>query len=125
LGIQPKLGNRFYLKLNLKKKKKIKIIVWKPIVKKYSDGKVKRTLKKGLKVFEIVKRERHKIIKNRFFTLFHSILILYILFFIFVFLTKKMKNFKKNIKILMYLKKMTYYQYGIKMEENFFFLKII
>jgi uncharacterized membrane protein YvbJ len=82
---------------------------------------VKRTLKKGLKVFEIVKRERHKIIKNRFFTLFHSILILYILFFIFVFLTKKMKNFKKNIKILMYLKKMTYYQYGIKMEENFFF----
>jgi uncharacterized membrane protein YvbJ len=82
---------------------------------------VKRNLKKGLKVFEIVKRERHKIIKNRFFTLFHSILILYILFFIFVFLTKKMKNFKKNIKILMYLKKMTYYQYGIKMEENFFF----
>jgi uncharacterized membrane protein YvbJ len=82
---------------------------------------VKITLKKGLKVFEIVKRERHKIIKNRFFTLFHSILILYILFFIFVFLTKKMKNFKKNIKILMYLKKMTYYQYGIKMEENFFF----
>jgi len=25
---------------------------------------VKRTLKKGLKVFEIVKRERHKIIKK-------------------------------------------------------------
>jgi len=44
----------FYLKL---------INVWKPIVKKYSDGKVKRTLKKGLKVFEIVKGERHKIIK--------------------------------------------------------------
>jgi hypothetical protein len=33
---------------------------------------VKRTLKKGLKVFEIVKKERHKIIKYRF-TLFHSI----------------------------------------------------
>jgi len=56
LGIQPKLGSRFYLKLK-------KIIVWKPIVKKYSDGTVKRTLKKGLKVFEIVKGERHKIIK--------------------------------------------------------------
>jgi hypothetical protein len=68
LGIQPKLGSRFYLKLFLKKK----IIVWKPIVKMYSDGMVKRTLKKVLKVFEIVKKERHKIIKNRF-TLFHSI----------------------------------------------------
>jgi len=67
LGIQPKLGSRFYLKLNLKNKK---IIVWKPIVKKYSDGKVKRTWKKGLKVFEIVKRERHKIIKNRFLLFF-------------------------------------------------------
>jgi hypothetical protein len=29
---------------------------------------VKRTLKKGLKVFEIVKRERHKIIKNRIYS---------------------------------------------------------
>ena len=75
---------------------------------------MKRTLKKGLKVFEIVKRERHKIIKNRFFTLFHSILI----FIYFFFILKK-----KNIKILMYLKKMTYYQYGIKMEQNFFFKK--
>jgi len=37
--------------------------IWKPIVKKYSDGKVKRTLKKGLKGLEMVKRERHKIIK--------------------------------------------------------------
>jgi hypothetical protein len=46
----PNLGSRFYLKL-----KKI-IIVWKPIVKKDSEGKVKRTLKKGLKVFEIVKK---------------------------------------------------------------------
>ena len=48
MGIQPKVGGRFHLKLN---------IVWKPIEKKYSDGKVKRTLKKGLKVLEIVKRE--------------------------------------------------------------------
>jgi hypothetical protein len=61
----PNLGSRFYLKLKI-------IIVWKPIVKKYSDGQVNRTLKKGLKVFEIVKKERHKIIKYRF-TLFHSI----------------------------------------------------
>jgi len=41
---------------------------------------VKRTLKKGLKVFEIVKRERHKIMKNRF-TLFHSIFIFIFIFF--------------------------------------------
>jgi len=61
LGIQPKLGSRFYLKLIQE------IIVWKPIVKKYSDGNVKRTLKKGLKVFEIVKGERHKIIKIDFY----------------------------------------------------------
>jgi hypothetical protein len=47
------MGGRFHLKLN---------IVWKPIEKKYIDGKVKRTLKKGLKVLEIVKRERNKII---------------------------------------------------------------
>jgi hypothetical protein len=47
------MGGRFHLKLN---------IVWKPIEKKYRDGKVKRTLKKGLKVLEIVKRERNKII---------------------------------------------------------------
>jgi hypothetical protein len=47
------MGGRFHLKLN---------IVWKPIEKKYSDGKVNRTLKKGLKVLEIVKRERNKII---------------------------------------------------------------
>jgi len=54
LGIQPKVRSRFYLKL---------IKIWKPIVKKYRDGKVKRTLKKGLKGLEMVKRERHKIIE--------------------------------------------------------------
>jgi len=54
LGIQPKVGSRFYLNL---------IKIWKPIVKKYRDGKVKRTLKKGLKGLEMVKRERHKIIQ--------------------------------------------------------------
>jgi len=52
--MQPKVGSRFYLKL---------IKIWKKIVKKYSDVKVKRTLKKGLKGLEMVKRERHKIIK--------------------------------------------------------------
>jgi len=53
--LQPELGSRFYLKLL--------IIVWKPIVKKYSNGKVKRTLKKGLKVLEMVKRERNDIVR--------------------------------------------------------------
>ena len=53
MRLQPELGNRFYLKL---------IIVWRPIAKKYSNGKVKRTLKKGLKVLEMVKRERNTII---------------------------------------------------------------
>jgi len=53
LRLQPELGSRFYLKL---------IIDWRPIVKKYSNGKVKRTLKKGLKVLEMVKRERNTII---------------------------------------------------------------
>jgi len=52
--MQPKVGSRVYLKL---------IKIWKPIVKKYSDGKVNRTLKKGLKGLEMVKRERHKIIE--------------------------------------------------------------
>jgi len=54
LGMQQKMGSRFYLRL---------IKIWKPIAKKYSDGKVKRTLKKGLKGLEMVKRERHKIIQ--------------------------------------------------------------
>jgi hypothetical protein len=47
------MGGIFHIKLK---------IVWKPIEKMYSEGKVKRTLKKGLKVLEIVKRERNKII---------------------------------------------------------------
>jgi len=42
---------------------KITLKIWKPIVKMYSDGKVKSTLKKGLKGLEMVKRERHKIIE--------------------------------------------------------------
>jgi len=55
------VGSRFYLKL---------IKIWKPIVKKYSDGKVKITLKKGLKGLEMVKRERHKIIQIEIVFLF-------------------------------------------------------
>jgi len=46
--LQPKLGGRFHLKLN---------ILGRPIAKKYCEGKVKRTLKRRLKVLEIVKRE--------------------------------------------------------------------
>lgn len=48
LGLQPKLGGRSHLKLN---------ILGRPIAKKYSDGKVKRTLKRRSKVLETVKRE--------------------------------------------------------------------
>ena len=48
LGLQPKLGGRSHLKLN---------IAGRLIAKKYSDGKVKRTLKRRSKVLENVKRE--------------------------------------------------------------------
>ena len=41
-------GDRFHPKLN---------ILGRPIAKKYCEGKVKRTLKRELKVLEIVKRE--------------------------------------------------------------------
>jgi len=46
--MQPKVGGRFHLKLNTGEK---------PIANKYREGKVKRTLKRELKVLEIVKRE--------------------------------------------------------------------
>ena len=46
--MQPKVGGRFHLKLNTGEK---------PIVNKYREGKMKRTLKRELKVLEIVKRE--------------------------------------------------------------------
>jgi len=45
------LGDRSHPKLNKSGK---------PIVKKYSDGKVKRTLKRSSKVPEIVKREANE-----------------------------------------------------------------
>jgi hypothetical protein len=44
-------GDRFHLKLN---------ISGKPIAKKYCEGKVKRTVKRELKVLEIVKREANE-----------------------------------------------------------------
>lgn len=51
MGLQPKKGGRSHPKLN---------ILGRPIAKKYSDGKVKRTLKRRLKVLENVKRETDK-----------------------------------------------------------------
>ena len=48
MGLQPKMGGRSHPKLN---------IFGRPIAKKYSDGKVKRTLKRRLKVLENVKSE--------------------------------------------------------------------
>ena len=48
MGMQPKIGGKFLLKLNISKR---------PIAHKYREGKVKRTLKRKLKVREIVNRE--------------------------------------------------------------------
>jgi hypothetical protein len=46
-----------------------------PIANKYSDGKMKRTLKRGLKVFEIAGREVFKTINNKNFLLFRVVCI--------------------------------------------------
>ncbi len=48
LGMQPKVGGKYHLKLNIGER---------PIANKYREGKMKRTLKRELKVREIVKRE--------------------------------------------------------------------
>ena len=48
LGVQPKAGGKFHLKLNIGER---------PIANKYREGKMKRTLKRELKVLEIVERE--------------------------------------------------------------------
>jgi len=48
LRIQPKMGGKFHLKLIIDKR---------PIANKYREGKVKRTLKRGLKVLETTKIE--------------------------------------------------------------------
>lgn len=46
------MGGKFHLKLNIGER---------PIANKYSDGKMKRTLKESEKVREIVEREGHLI----------------------------------------------------------------
>ena len=46
--MQPKLGGKSHLKLNITRR---------PIANKYREGKMKRTLKRELKVLEIVNRE--------------------------------------------------------------------
>ena len=48
MGLQLKIGGKFHLKLNINER---------PIVKKYREGKMKRTLKRELKVLEIVEKE--------------------------------------------------------------------
>ena len=48
MGMQPKVGGKYHLKLNNGER---------PIANKYREGKMKRTLKRELKVREIVKRE--------------------------------------------------------------------
>ena len=47
MRMQPKFGGKFHLKLNIDEK---------PIANKYREGKMKRTLKRELKVLEIVRR---------------------------------------------------------------------
>ena len=46
--LERKMGGKFHLKLNMGSK---------PIANKYHEGKMKRTLKRELKVFEIAERE--------------------------------------------------------------------
>ena len=48
LRVQPKVGGKFLLKLNISKR---------PIANKYREGKMKRTLKRECKGLEIAKRE--------------------------------------------------------------------
>jgi len=56
----PKQGGKFHLKLNKSER---------PIAHKYSDGKMQRTLKRELKVLEIVEREAFEIPIRSFFSL--------------------------------------------------------
>ena len=48
MGMQPQSGGKFRPRLNIGER---------PIANKYSDGKMKRTLKRELKVLEIVEGE--------------------------------------------------------------------
>ena len=56
LGMQPKMGGRLLLKLN---------IGTRPIANKYREGKMKSTLKRKLRVRETVSREAHGISNAR------------------------------------------------------------
>ena len=56
LGVERQVGGKFLLKLN---------ICGRPIVNKYREGKMKRTLKRELKVPEIAEREANRIISVR------------------------------------------------------------
>ena len=51
LGMQPEMGGKSHLKLNIDKR---------PIANKYREGKMKRTLKRELKVPEIANMERNE-----------------------------------------------------------------
>ena len=51
LEVERKVGGKFHLKLN---------ISLRPIANKYHEGKMKRTLKRGLKVFEIAGKEANE-----------------------------------------------------------------
>ena len=51
LEVERKMGGNFLLKLNIDPR---------PIANKYREGKVKRTLERGLKVPEIAKREANE-----------------------------------------------------------------
>ena len=51
MGLERKFGGKFHLKLNMGSR---------PIANKYREGKVKRTLKRKLKVLEIVGREANR-----------------------------------------------------------------
>ena len=55
LEVERKLGGNFLPKLNINSR---------PIANKYREGKVKRTLKRGLKVSEIVKVEANETSKK-------------------------------------------------------------
>ena len=51
LGLERKTGGRFHLQLNM---------CVRPIANKYHEGNMKRTLKRGLKVFEIAGKEANE-----------------------------------------------------------------
>ena len=70
MGLQPKVGGRFHLKLN---------ISGRPIAKKYCEGKVKRTLKRRLKVLEIVKRETNGTSVHNYIIQLYRFLLFYVI----------------------------------------------